>query len=311
MAEPDITPPPADPGSPPALDFTPQFTAASRTLGRSPEQLAQDRADFVRMGGSGEAFDRAIGATTAPAAIPPAATGPELNVAGRHAEIRLQNARDFIEQVRRYPLDPNADAAAQTASLAATLKANGYTDAEVATLLAIAPADQRSPDEVLLARAGLDAAPDPSAYDLTYPIEFTRELDPGQLQSFDAEAREALAAMHVPALQGASLVQGIVEASSAWRGLSEAGRAEYAARQDQTLANAFGSRETAQEAVQLAGAILARAPTPWLEALQASGALRSANVIAQLAHLGDLLNFRAEVHSGQRGFADLYRDLRA
>jgi hypothetical protein len=290
--------PPAAPAPGPG-----QFT----DTGRSADQLAQDRQEWIGYGYDPAAFDRAVSGASRPGQ-PPAAADPstDINLTARHAELRLASAQEFVGAYRAAHRSdaPEVD---QAINLATALKAGGFTDAEVATLIASAAADTRSDDLKLASQGGLDAAPSPDTYGpISYPLEFTKDLAPGQLQGFDAEAKSAMVAMGVPALQGPSLVQGIVEAAAAYRVRPEAQQAAYSAQQDQMLVNTFGSRETANEAINLASALLAKCPTDFLQALQASGALRSATVIVQLANLADTANLRTELKAG-RTFADVWR----
>jgi hypothetical protein len=295
-------PPPAAPPTPPAtLDV-------GRTLGRTPEQLAIDRADFVRMGGSGQAFDRAIGVGV-PAAPAIAAPPPAFDPVQRAADMRLATAKAFVgayQNAHRFD-PPEVD---QSLNLAAALRAGGYSDAEIATLTAGPAADTRSADLQLADRGGLAPASSPADYPLiAYPQSFAASLPLGELAVFDAGAREALHAMGVPPGQGTSLVLTAVEAAQTYQKMSPAEQHAWTARQDEALTAAFGSRETALEAVELAGAMLAKAPTAFLEDLRQSGAVRSAMFITALAHLADGQNLRAEIAAG-RSFAAIWRDNR-
>jgi hypothetical protein len=277
------------PGTPPAVDpaAPPPAADPGRALGRNPAQLAADKADWVRYGGNPAAFDQAI--TGASSAVPTAAPAKTDTPISAGHTITPDAAKAMIAELRKH------DPALTDDRLAQALRGNGYTPEEAKSLLETV-VDPRNSDQKLLDRGGLGAPVSAAEYGpIVYPLEFSRSLAPGQLQAFDAEAKAALVAMEVPALAGPSLVQDLVEASQAYRAMTPDQRENYQATQDRQLTIALGSPEAAKTAVEAASATLRKAPTAFLEALNASGALRSASVVLQLANASNFADVRKAV----------------
>ena len=272
----------------PAPDLAPPMAVdPARALGRSPEQLAADKAEWVRYGNDPAAFDRALTGALA-ATVVPVANKPAEPVSAGHS-ITPDAAKALIAELRRH------DPALTDDRLAQALRGSGYSPDEAKALLETV-VDPRNSDQKLLDRGGLGEPPSPDAYGrLNYPLEFTKTLAPGQLVAFDAQAKEALHAMAIPVLAGPSLVNDLVEAFQTYRALTPEQRDAYHATQDRQLTIALGSHEAAKTAVHKAAATLAKCPTAFLEALNGSGALRSAAVILQLANASTYSDVRKAV----------------
>jgi hypothetical protein len=182
------------------------------------------------------------------------------------------------------------------ASLRSALAADGYSEAQVAALLAPAAPDTRSDDEKALEQGGLEPG---NAADFR-AIEYAgRAPDGVDLFAFDADAKAFMQAVEAPALLGPSLVETALDAGKTYAAIPEAHRELYHRTEEQRVFDLLGP-DKAREAYSQAAEMFKsdKIPLPFLEWLHGSGALRRADVIVQLANIAQMAGVRAGVKGG-------------
>lgn len=258
-------------------------TATGNPTVPADHQIAAARASWIAYGHDPAAFDAAV------AGSPLAATDP-----GAPANPPPQTGQATLVP------SPAADA------LAARLAAAGHSPEAIdavmqkAGFVAVEVDDARSPEEQAYDQA-LGGA-DPSEYKISFVGRIPAGLDANGLAQLNSDARQALAAMRLPAALGSSLFEQAMDDAVRSGQLTGASRALWDNQQKYDLGRVVGqaNADRAISNARILVSLIADKDPALAERMHARGIFRSARVVAQLSGQFERMEARAAM-VGRRG----------